>query len=96
MSLRRRLTKGELAFADPVKQFDAGDGMSDDVSNQAGSSEPDPDLVAREQFEKGLLERGEAAPADENGNLPPGVTHEIVGYDSEQRPILQRRRFSIS
>jgi hypothetical protein len=70
--------------------------MSEDLPNQKGLNESDADRMARDQFEKGLLERGEAAAADESGNLPPGVTHEIVGYDSEQRPILQRRRFSIS
>jgi len=49
---------------------------------------------AREDFERGVIERGEAAPADKEGRLPPGVTHEIVGYDSKGRPILKRRRFS--
>ena len=49
---------------------------------------------AKEAFERGVLERGEAAPADERGKLPPGVTHEIIGYDATGRPILKRRRFS--
>lgn len=49
---------------------------------------------AKEAFERGVLERGEAAAADEKGALPPGVTHEIVGYDATGRPILKRRRFS--
>lgn len=50
---------------------------------------------AREAFERGVLERGEAALADEKGRLPPGVTHEITGYDATGRPILKRRRFSV-
>jgi hypothetical protein len=50
---------------------------------------------AKEAFERGILERGEAAVADEHGKLPPGVTHEIVGHDAAGRPILKRRRFSI-
>ncbi len=50
---------------------------------------------AREAFERGVIERGEAAPADKEGRLPPGVTHEIVGYDEKGRPILKRRRFSL-
>jgi hypothetical protein len=50
---------------------------------------------AEEAYEKGILERGEAAKADEHGRLPPGVTHEIIGYDQTGRPILKRRRFSI-
>jgi hypothetical protein len=49
---------------------------------------------AREAFERGIIERGEAAVADEQGRLPPGVTHEIVGHDASGRPILKRRRFS--
>ena len=49
---------------------------------------------AKEVFERGVLERGEAAPADEKGKLPPGVTHEIIGYDATGRAILKRRRFS--
>jgi hypothetical protein len=49
---------------------------------------------AQEAFERGIIERGEAAVADEKGRLPPGVTHEIVGHDKTGRPILKRRRFS--
>jgi hypothetical protein len=49
---------------------------------------------AKEAFERGLLERGEAAPADAQGRLPPGATHEIVGHDESGRPILKRRRFA--
>jgi hypothetical protein len=49
---------------------------------------------AQEAFERGIIERGEAAPADENGKLPPGVTHEIIGQDATGRPILKRRLFS--
>jgi len=59
---------------------------------------PDPDertRKAREAYERGLIERGEAAQADEHGRLPPGATHEIVGYDEAGRPILKRRRFSL-
>jgi len=49
---------------------------------------------AQEAFERGVIERGEAAIADKKGRLPPGVTHEIVGHDRTGRPILKRRRFS--
>lgn len=48
---------------------------------------------AEEAFIKGLIERGEAAKADENGNLPPGATHEIVGVSPSGLPIVVRRRF---
>jgi hypothetical protein len=49
---------------------------------------------AQEAFERGIIERGEAAVADQTGKLPAGVTHEIVGHDAAGRPILKRRRFS--
>jgi hypothetical protein len=51
---------------------------------------------AEAAFQRGLIERGEAAHVDENGRLPPGATHEIVGYDAEGRPVLKRRRFSLT
>jgi hypothetical protein len=66
-----------------------------------GSNPPEPPggeagraRKAEEAFERGIVERGEAALADEDGKLPPGVTHEITGYDATGRPILKRRRFS--
>jgi hypothetical protein len=49
-----------------------------------------------ERFAEGLLARGEAAEADADGELPPGATHEIVGYTKDGKPKLRRRRFSIS
>ena len=48
---------------------------------------------AEEAFIRGLIERGEAAKADENGKLPPGATHEIVGESPSGLPIVVRRRF---
>jgi hypothetical protein len=57
-----------------------------DVANQAKSAE--------EAFIRGLIERGEAAKADEHGNLPPGATHEIIGISESGLPIVKRRRFS--
>ena len=59
------------------------------------AAEADRQQKALEAFERGIIERGEAAAADETGKLPPGVTHEIVGHDAAGRPILKRRRFSI-
>jgi hypothetical protein len=43
-----------------------------------------------------VIERGEAAEADDKGRLPPGATHEIIGHDDDGRPILKRRRFSLT
>jgi len=44
---------------------------------------------ARKAYDRGVLSRGEAAPADKEGRLPLPYTHEIVN-----RKIV-RRRFSI-
>ena len=67
--------------------------MTEDKTNP-----PDPEAErqrkAQEAYERGIIERGEAAVADENGRLPPGVTHEILGHDASGRPILKRRRYS--
>jgi len=48
---------------------------------------------AQRAFVAGLIARGEAAQADENGNLPPGATHELI-EDEKGRMIVRRRRFS--
>ena len=71
--------------------------MATERSGPADGSKPACDkTAAQEAFERGVLERGEAAPADAQGRLPPGVTHEIIGHDAEGRPILRRRRFSLT
>lgn len=44
-------------------------------------------------FVAGLIARGEAAPPDEHGNLPPGATHELV-EDGDGHLTARRRRFS--
>ena len=52
--------------------------------------------VAAERIAEDLLARGEAAEADADGELPPGATHEIVGYTGDGKPTLRRRRFPIT
>jgi hypothetical protein len=47
----------------------------------------------RRRFEEDLAARGEAAPADEDGDLPPGATHEIEEKGDGERTV-RRRRFS--
>ncbi len=71
-------------------------GTGDERKDEPNSPEAEAERrrKAEEAYMRGVLERGEAAPADAKGNLPPGVTHEIVGYDAAGRPILKRRRFS--
>ena len=62
-----------------------GSENQDDPQNRAKKAE--------EAFIRGLIERGEAAKADEHGNLPPGATHEIIGISESGLPIVVRRRF---
>ena len=54
-------------------------GMSDNEKEKSGGAVwPDPKAdqarKAEEAFIRSLIERGEAAKADEHGNLPPGAT----------------------
>jgi hypothetical protein len=65
---------------------------TDRAEEQTGRSAED----AAERFVEGVLARGEAAEADADGKLPPGATHEIVGYTKDGKPKLRRRRFSIT
>lgn len=51
----------------------------------------DPQTIS---FVQGLVQRGQAARPDAQGNLPPGATHEIVGETEAGHPILRRRRFA--
>jgi hypothetical protein len=74
-------------------------GMSDNEKEKSGGPVlPDPKAdqarKAEEAFIRGLIERGEAAKADEHGNLPPGATHEIIGISPCGLPIVVRRRFA--
>ena len=47
-----------------------------------------------ESFIRALVARGQAARPNQDGSLPPGVTHEIVGETEQGIPILRRRRFA--
>ena len=48
---------------------------------------------AERAFVAGLIARGEAAPADDDGKLPAGATHELV-EDDDGHLTARRRRFS--
>lgn len=66
-------------------------------SDLPAAGEPEDALErARRAFVDGLIERGEAAAPDENGQLPPGATHEIVESEPGRPPEVRRRRFSLS
>jgi hypothetical protein len=67
--------------------------MTDAPESGAGGQPPN---KADAAFQRGLIERGEAAPVDQKGQLPPGATHEVVGYDTAGQPVLKRRRFSLT
>jgi hypothetical protein len=49
---------------------------------------------ATRAFVQTLLANGQAAHANADGSLPPGVTHEIVGETETGLPIVRRRRFA--
>jgi hypothetical protein len=72
----------------------AGEAMTEKPPGAPAKTAPLSEAEAA--FQRGLIERGEAAVADAKGRLPPGATHEIVGHDPEGRPILKRRRFSLT
>jgi hypothetical protein len=50
--------------------------------------------AAKQKYEQGIIARGEAA--QRGKPLPPGATHEIIGYRADGSPILKRKRFSAS
>ena len=50
---------------------------------------------AARRFVETLIANGQAARANADGSLPPGVTHEIVGETASGVPIVRRRRFSM-
>jgi hypothetical protein len=50
---------------------------------------------ATKHFVQTLVANGQAARANADGTLPPGVTHEIVGETPGGAPIVRRRRFSM-
>jgi hypothetical protein len=59
------------------------------------TKQPERDEAAEEKrFVEDLITRGEAAEADESGQLPPGATHEIVERRPGETPKVVRRRFS--
>jgi hypothetical protein len=62
-----------------------------DAPAPGGSDGLNPDERA---FIAMLIANGQAAEADEQGDLPSGATHEITGYRPDGFPIVVRRNFS--
>jgi hypothetical protein len=52
------------------------------------------DETAEEAFRRAAVVRGDAVPSD-NGELPPGATFELEGFDEKGTPVIKRKRFSI-
>jgi hypothetical protein len=50
--------------------------------------------AAKRKFEEALVKRGDAVP--DGKPLPAGATHAIVGTGADGKPILKRKRFSLS
>ena len=50
---------------------------------------------ATRHFVQTLVANGQAARANADGSLPPGVTHEIVGETAAGVPIVLRRRLAL-
>ena len=50
---------------------------------------------ATRHFVQTLVANGQAARANADGSLPPGVTHEIVGETATGLPIVRLSRFAL-
>jgi|SRR5215475_10380891 len=66
-----------------------------ETSVAAQLPEPTPQQIkaAQRLYAQSLVARGQAVP--QGTPLPPGATHEIVGYDEEGAPLVRRKRFSL-
>jgi len=68
------------------------------TKKKASPAAASPDVAAAEKkFKSDILTRGEAAVADEHGNLPLQATHEIVeeNKDDPTKSKMVRRRFKL-
>ena len=55
-----------------------------------------PEKSDEARYVEDLIRRGEAAYPDEQGKLPPGVTHELIKGEPGEPPKVKRRRFSLT
>jgi hypothetical protein len=85
---RSSRVKGKAARAKKSKPSAA-----QSVAAQLPAPTPEQIAAAKKKFVLGIQSRGEAVPAGQP--LPPGATHEIVGYEPDGTPILKRKRFSL-
>ena len=69
--------------------------MADTKGRKGTKPEPKTEeQKAEERYVRDLIARGEAAWPDENGELPPSATHEIIEEREGELPKVRRRRFS--
>jgi hypothetical protein len=61
----------------------------------APDANPGIDEETEKRHVEGLVVRGEAAKASEDGELPPHATHEIVEEREGELPKVRRRRYSL-
>ena len=64
------------------------------AASRLAKGTPEQAQAAKRRFEDGVVKRGEAVAEGEP--LTRGTTHAIVGTDAQGRPILKRKRFSLS
>jgi hypothetical protein len=67
--------------------------LATSVAAQLPDPTSDEIKAAQRHFALSLVARGQAVP--KGTPLPPGATHEIVGYDEEGTPLVERKRFSL-
>ncbi len=71
------------------------DPAQDDEADTAETAKRADEERAAQRWVEDLVERGEAVPENEDTDIPPGATHEVVeGDDGPTR--VRRRRFPIA
>jgi hypothetical protein len=75
------------------KPTDCDDNVDDEAAPDESAPDESTDEAAERKFVEDTLVRGEAAEADEEGDLPREATHEIVEQREGELPKLKRRRF---
>lgn len=89
---RARKTASRSGAARPKKR--ARKGRKKPASGRRGNASAGIPAATADRFVDRLIERGEAVPADADGELPAGATHEIVATGEDGRPVVRRRRFT--
>ena len=86
-STPRRTPRKSVRAKDPAAKPDGS------VASQVPDVNTQQEEQYRARFVQGVMKRGEAVPKGQP--LPPGATHVITGKDSEGKPLIERKRFSL-